>query len=526
MSQQDGAPRFGSGPTESDARLTLAGYLERVVKARVYDVVRETPLELAPQLSARLGNRVLIKREDLQSVFSFKLRGAYNKIASLSQEQAARGVAAASAGNHAQGVAFSARRLGLRAVIVMPRTTPEIKVRAVRALGAEIVLFGDDFDAANAEALRLTAEHGYTFIPPFDDPDVIAGQGTVGLELIRQHRQPIHAIFVPVGGGGLIAGIAAVVKQLEPETRIIGVEPDDAASLGAALAAGSPVRLDRVGIFADGVAVRQIGAEPWSIARRWVDEVVTVTTDEICSAIKNVFEDNRSLPEPAGALAIAGVERYVASRGCRDQTLIAIESGANLSFERLRHVAERADFGTSREALLAVTIPERPGSFLEFCRLLGRLPITEFNYRYGRAREAQIFVGVGLHGGGASEHAVLLERIRAQGYSVVDMTDNEMAKTHVRFMVGGRALGISDERLYSFEFPERPGALLQFLEQLGGRWNISLFHYRNHGAAWGRVLAGLQIPESELPAFEATLNRIGYLYRDESRNSAYELFLG
>jgi threonine dehydratase len=500
-------------------------YVERILKARVYDVVEETPLEDAPRLSQRVDNRVLLKREDLHSVFSFKVRGAYNKVASLRPDESALGIIAASAGNHAQGVALSARKLGLRAVIVMPTTTPPIKVEAVRALGAEIVLVGDTFDTANVEARRLSAEQKLTFIAPYDDPDVIAGQGTIGMEILRQHRSPIDAIFVPVGGGGLIAGIAAYVKSLEPHTRIVGVEPDDAACLQAALQAGRPVCLDRVGIFADGVAVRQVGEEPWRIAMQYVDEVVTASTDEICAAIKDVFEDNRSVPEPAGALAVAGLKRYVADRGVRGQTLVAIESGANMGFDRLRHVAERAEVGEAREALLAVTVPEVAGSFLRFCEVLGALPITEFNYRYSDGRAAHLFVGVGLRGGKA-ERASILETIRASGYPVVDLTDDEMAKVHVRFMVGGRSRGLGSERLCSFEFPERPGALLQFLRHLSGRWNITLFHYRNHGAAFGRVLAGIQVGAEDRGDFEAALDRIGYDHRDESSNPAYALFLG
>lgn len=500
------------------------GYLERILKARVYDVVSETPLELAPRLSRRLDNQVLLKREDLHGVFSFKVRGAYNKVASLTQSEAKRGVLAASAGNHAQGVALAAQRLGLRSLIVMPATTPEIKVQAVRALGSEIVLFGDTFDVARAEAERLCAERGYTFVPPYDDPDVIAGQGTIGMEILRQHRGPIDAIFVPVGGGGLIAGIAAFVKALHPTTRIIGVEPHDAACLHAALQAGKPVCLDRVGIFADGVAVRQVGAEPWRVVRELVDEVITVGTDEICAAIKDIFEDNRSIAEPAGALSVAGLKRYVAAHQANGQTFVAIESGANMGFDRLRHVAERAELGEDREVLLGVTIPEENGSFLRFCQALGRLPVTEFNYRCGDPRQAHLFVGIGLPSAGAPRRAVV-ERIRGAGYAVVDLTDDEMSKVHVRFMIGSRAQALENERLCSFEFPERPGALLAFLEQLGGRWGITLFHYRNHGAAFGRVLLGIQVPNAELSDLDGALQRIGYQYRDESSNPAYALFL-
>jgi threonine dehydratase len=503
----------------------MSGYIERILKARVYDVVDETPLEPAPRLSKRLGNRVLIKREDVHSVFSFKIRGAYNKIVSLTPEQSKKGVIAASAGNHAQGVAFAARRLGLRATIVMPTTTPDLKVDAVRSFGADVVLIGDTFDTANTEAQRRALHDDLTLIAPYDDPDVIAGQGTIGMEILRQHRSPIHAIFVPVGGGGLIAGVAAYVKYLEPATRIIGVEPDDAACLLAAMNAGERVCLDRVGIFADGVAVRQVGEEPWRLARELVDEVVTARTDEICAAIKDIFEDNRSLPEPAGALAVAGLKRYVAERGVSGQTLVAIESGANMGFDRLRHVAERAEVGEAREALLAVTVPEKAGSFLALCEVLGPLPITEFNYRYSDSDAAHLFVGVGLRGG-SSDRAAIVSKLRESGYPVVDLTGDEMAKVHVRFMVGGRARGIGSERLCSFEFPERPGALLSFLRHLSGRWNITLFHYRNHGAAFGRVLAGVEVSESDRDAFEATLDRIGYHHRDETNNPAYSLFLG
>ncbi|HET9954626.1 MAG TPA: threonine ammonia-lyase, biosynthetic [Polyangiaceae bacterium] len=505
--------------------MTEDGYLEKILKSRVYDVVSETPLEFAPRLSERLGCHVLIKREYLHSVFSFKIRGAYNKIASLSPEQAARGVVAASAGNHAQGVALAARRLNLKALIVMPATTPRIKVEAVRAWGAEILLTGDTFDVALAEAERLRAERGLTWIPPYDDPDVIAGQGTVALEIVRQHRAAIDAIFVPVGGGGLIAGVAAFVKRLYPQTRVIGVEPEDAACLHGALRANERILLDRVGIFADGVAVRQVGAEPWKIAQRWVDDVITVTTDEICAAIKDIFEDNRSIAEPAGALAVAGLKAYATTHSLSGQTCVAIESGANIGFDRLRHVAERAELGEAREALLAVTIPERAGSFLGFCESLGRLPITEFNYRYCDPEQAHLFVGVGLSGG-VVERQSIIQRVREGGYPTLDLSDDEMSKTHMRFMVGGRVLGLRDERLCSFEFPERPGALLSFLRELSGRWNITLFHYRNHGAAFGRVLAGIQVPEAELTSFRETLGRIGYQYREETSNPAYALFLG
>jgi threonine dehydratase len=499
------------------------GYLERILRARVYDVAVETPLDFAPRLSARLGERVWIKREDLQPVFSFKIRGAYNKLAQLSAADRSRGVLAASAGNHAQGVALAAQRLGIRACIVMPTTTPAIKVDAVRSWGAEAVLFGDSYDEAYAHALRLQAEEGYCFVHPYDDPDVIAGQGTVGLEIMRQHRGPIDAIFVPVGGGGLLAGVISYVKHVHPEVKVIGVEPDDAACLRAALDAAERVTLKHVGIFADGVAVRQIGEEPFRLVRDLVDDVITVDSDALCAAIKDIFEDTRSVAEPAGALGVAGLKRYVEQVPGRERTLIAIDSGANINFDRLRHVAERADLGEQREALFAVTIPERAGAFRDFCQLLGKLSVTEFNYRYGLQAQAHIFVGVGLSDG-ASERQALIARLTAAGLAVVDMTHNEMAKLHVRHMVGGRATA-SSERLFRFEFPERPGALMRFLSTMGGRWNISLFHYRNHGAAFGRVLAGMQIPAEDDPDFTHFLRELEYPCVEETDNPAYRLFL-
>jgi threonine dehydratase len=503
--------------------MTRDGMLERILRARVYDVAIETPLDPAPRLSARLGNSVLIKREDLQSVFSFKLRGAFNKMAGLSDAERARGVIAASAGNHAQGVALSARRLGIEATVVMPRTTPGIKVQAVRDLGAEVVLEGDGFDAAYARARKLEAERNLVFIHPYDDPDVIAGQGTIAVEILRQHRGRLDAIFVPVGGGGLIAGIAAYVKHIAPGTRIIGVESDDAACLAAALAAGERVVLDRVGLFADGTAVRQIGEEPFRIARQSVDEVVTVDTDEICAAIKDIFDDTRSIAEPSGALAVAGLKKYVEREHCAGQTFVAIDSGANMNFDRLRHVAERAELGEQREALFAVTIPERPGSFRSFCERLGPVSVTEFNYRYGDDTDAHVFVGVALEPGRTTRDA-FAAGLRASGYEVIDMSGNEMAKLHVRFMVGGRA-ATEDERLVRFEFPERPGALLDFLNAMGNRWNLTLFHYRNHGDAFGRVLAGMQVPAEDGGTFERFLQDVGHEYVDETANPAYPLFL-
>ncbi|MDV3237450.1 MAG: threonine ammonia-lyase, biosynthetic [Gammaproteobacteria bacterium] len=500
-------------------------YLKMILNARVYEVARETPLDPAPRLSQRLGNPVWMKREDLQPVFSFKLRGAYNKIAHLSEEDCARGVIAASAGNHAQGVALGARHRGIKALIVMPRTTPQIKVAAVRGYGARTVLHGDSYDEACAHALEIAAEKGMVFIHPFDDPEVIAGQGTVAMELLRQHTGYPHAIFVPVGGGGLIAGMAAYVKALRPEIKVIGVEPDDAPSMHQALAARRRVNLKQVGIFADGAAVRQVGAETFKVARRFVDEVILVSTDEICAAIKDIFDDTRSIVEPAGALAVAGLKRYAEREGLRDRDLIAINSGANMNFDRLRHVAERADLGERREALLAVTIPEQPGSFRRFCKTLGQRSITEFNYRYADATRAHVYAGVELSEGDAEREALVVQ-LRQEGYPVIDMTENEVAKLHIRHMVGGHAPSIDNEILFRFEFPERPGALLQFLTAIGERWNISLFHYRNHGADYGRVLVGIQVPAADRKRFREFLDGSGYPYWDETGNPVYDLFLG
>ncbi|MCP5150854.1 MAG: threonine ammonia-lyase, biosynthetic [Ectothiorhodospiraceae bacterium] len=499
-------------------------YLERILRAPVYALCRETPLDPAPRLSRRVDNRVLLKREDLQPVFSFKLRGAYNKLHSLGAEERARGVICSSAGNHAQGVAMAARALGIRALIVMPQTTPRIKVEAVAELGAEIVLHGGSYDEARERADALAAERDMVFVHPFDDPEVIAGQGTIAMEILRQHPAPIDAIFVAVGGGGLITGIGAYVKALWPQVRIIGVEPEDAPSMHHALAAGERVKLDRVGIFADGVAVAQVGVETFRLAQEVVDEVILVTTDEICAAIKDIFEDTRSIAEPAGALGVAGLKRYVEREGWTGRTLVAIDCGANINFDRLRHVAERAEVGEQREALLAVTIPEEPGSLRRFCELLGERSITEFNYRYADRRDAHIFVGIELRDG-AAERAQIVEALRAGGYPALDLTDDEMAKLHVRYMVGGHTHGAADEVLYRFQFPERPGALLRFLARMGRQWNISLFHYRNHGSDHGRVLMGLQVPSGESAEFERFLDDIGYPYVEESSNPAYRLFL-
>jgi threonine dehydratase len=503
----------------------LHAYIERILKARVYDIAIESPLTLAKGLSRRLGNRVLLKREDLQPVFSFKLRGAYNKLRNLPKSALDRGVIAASAGNHAQGVSMGASHLGVHAVIVMPKTTPSIKVEAVRNWGAKAVLYGDSFDEAYQHAVELSKARGLTFLHPFDDPDVIAGQGTIGMEILRQHPDPPHAIFVPVGGGGLIAGVAAYVKSIRPEVRVVGVEPEDAPTLHAALAADARVVLPEVGLFADGVAVKQIGEETFRIARETVDEVVLVSTDAICAAIKDIYDDTRGIAEPAGALAVAGLKQYVERTGVADAALVAIESGANINFDRLRHVAERAELGERREALFAVQIPERPGSFMSFCKALGKRQITEFNYRYADRYDAVVFVGVEL-GGGLAERREMLERIEKKGFTVTDMSENETAKLHIRFMVGGHAPGVADERLIRFEFPERPGALLNFLSRLGRRWNISLFHYRNHGAAYGRVLMGIQVPDAEHDELAALLTGLGYPFWEETDNQAYRLFAG
>jgi len=501
-----------------------ADYLTRILSARVYDVAIESSLDHAPTLSRRLGNRVLLKREDQQPVFSFKLRGAYNKMVHLTPAERARGVIAASAGNHAQGVALAAQRLGCAATIVMPVTTPHIKIAAVEARGAAVLLHGDSYSDAYEHALALQARTGATFVHPYDDPDVIAGQGTIGMEILRQCQGPLDAIFVAIGGGGLIAGIAAYVKRVRPEVKVIGVQPVDSDAMARSLAAGRRVKLAHVGLFADGVAVKQVGRETFRLARQYVDDVILVDTDAICAALKDVFEDTRAILEPAGALSVAGVKAWVERHRPKDRTYVAIACGANMNFDRLRFVAERAELGEQREAIIAVTIPERPGSFREFCALLGKRSVTEFNYRYSDSATAHLFVG--LEVASRQETKALLAELKRRRIEALDLTDNEMAKLHVRHLVGGHAPAAKNEILYRFEFPERPGALMRFLDSMSAGWNISLFHYRNHGADHGRVLVGMQVPPSDKAAFRSFLDGLGYDYVDESANPAYRLFLG
>jgi threonine dehydratase len=499
-------------------------YREKIEHSQVYAVARHTPLDLMPNLSVRLRNQVLLKREDMQPVFSFKLRGAYNKMANLSAEALARGVICASAGNHAQGVALSAQKLGCRAVIVMPTTTPAIKINAVRARGAEVLLFGDSYSDAYAHALEVEKSEGLTFVHPYDDPDVIAGQGTIAMEVLQDHPEPIEAIFCCVGGGGLLAGVAAYIKALRPEIRVIGVEAQDAEAMTESLKSGQRVMLEQVGLFADGAAVKQVGEHTFALVQQYVDEMIVVDNDEICAAIKDVFEDTRSILEPAGALAVAGLKAYAAQHGLQGKNLVAVASGANMNFDRLRFIAERAELGEHREAVFAVTIPETPGAFKTFCRLLGNRNITEFNYRYADAKQAHIFVGVSVQS--TSEPAEITRALDAAGLKALDLTGNEMAKLHLRHLVGGHAPQAQNEVVYRFEFPEKPGALMNFLESMGHNWNISLFHYRNHGADFGRVLVGMQVPPEEKAAFEQFLKQLGYPYWDESANPAYQLFLG
>ncbi|MFD2231122.1 threonine ammonia-lyase, biosynthetic [Alkalimarinus sediminis] len=500
-------------------------YIKKILDARVYDVAIETPLTDARLLSARFNNHIVLKREDLQPVFSFKIRGAYNKVFQLTEEEKAKGVVAASAGNHAQGLAYSAQKLGIKATIVMPQTTPEIKVNSVKSRGAKVILKGDAFDEASAYAQDLVKKKGMVYIPPYDDEDVIAGQGTVAMELLWQHTAPLHAVFIPVGGGGLIAGMAAYIKYIRPDVKVIGVEYDESACLYEALKANERITLDEVGIFADGVAVKQIGELPFEVAKDCVDEVVTVSADEICAAIKDVFDDTRSIAEPAGALSVAGLKKYVEREGLEDKNLAAVVSGANVNFDRLRYISERTEIGEKREAILAVTLPERPGSYKQFVQALSKRNITEFNYRYSDRSAAQVFVGVQIqHGGHGREE--LVASLKEDGYPVLDLTDNEMAKLHIRYMVGGHSSATYNERVFRFEFPERPGALMKFLMSLGTRWNISMFHYRNHGSAYSRVLMGVQVEEDDLPEFQKMLDKVGFRYWDETDNEAYKLFLG
>jgi threonine dehydratase len=500
-----------------------SSYLQRILNAKVYEVARETDLTPAAKLSKRLGNKVWLKREDEQDVFSFKLRGAYNKMAHLTPEQRAAGVICASAGNHAQGVALSAKKLSCRAVIVMPLTTPQVKIDAVKALGGEVVLFGESFTDAYGHAIELEQAQGLTFVHPFDDPDVIAGQGTIAMELLRQHPGPIDAIFVAIGGGGLISGVAAYVKALRPEVKIIGVQTTDSDAMVRSVRAGRRVTLNDVGLFSDGTAVKLVGEETFRITRELVDDYILVDTDAVCAAIKDVFEDTRSILEPAGALGVAAVKQYVASTGARGQTLVAITCGANMNFDRLRFVAERAEVGEQREALFAVTIPEARGSFKRFCELLGPRSVTEFNYRIADADVAHIFVGIAISR--PDEAARLARSFTKAGFETLDLTHNEMAKQHVRHMVGGRSELARDERLYRFLFPERPGALMKFLSSMHPDWNISLFHYRNQGADYGRILVGIQVPRGDAPALREFLAGLNYPFEDETANPAYRLFL-
>jgi threonine dehydratase len=507
----------------SERQTLLTSYLQRILTAKVYDVARETELDPARSLSARLGNQILLKREDNQPVFSFKLRGAYNKMAHLSPEQLARGVICASAGNHAQGVALGSKRMGCRAVIVMPLTTPQVKVDAVRALGGEVVLVGESYNDAYDHALQLGAAEGLTFVHPFDDPHVIAGQGTIGMEILRQHQGPIDAVFVAIGGGGLVSGVAAYLKAVRPEIRVIGVQTVDSDAMLQSVRAGHRVRLHDVGLFADGTAVKFVGEETFRIARELVDEFIVVDTDAVCAAMKDVFQDTRSILEPSGALSVAAVKQYVAREGCTGKTFIAITCGANMNFDRLRFVAERADVGEEREALFAVTIPEERGSFKRFCGLIGPRSVTEFNYRISGERQAHIFVGLSTAGHG--ESALVGALFAAQGFDAIDLSQDELAKSHLRHLVGGRSELAVNERLFRFEFPERPGALTRFLSSMHPDWNISLFHYRNQGADYGRILVGIQVPEADETTFQQFLATLDYPCIEETDNPVYRLFL-
>ncbi len=498
-------------------------YLQRILTARVYDVAIESPLDPARTLSRRLGNHVWLKREDCQPVFSFKLRGAYNKMVHLSAGQLAKGVICASAGNHAQGVALSARKLGCKAVVVMPVTTPKLKIDAVSALGGEVVLHGDSYSDAYAHALALEKTRGLEFVHPFDDPDVIAGQGTIGMEILRQHQGPIDAVFVAVGGGGLIAGVASYLKAVRPEIRVIGVQTRDSDAMAQSVAKGRRVTLPDVGLFSDGTAVKRVGRETFRLARKLVDEFIVVDTDAVCAAIKDVFQDTRCILEPAGALGVAAIKQYVETHRVKGQTLITITCGANMNFDRLRFVAERAEFGEQREALFAITIPEERGSFKRFCELIGPRSVTEFNYRIADAKQAQVFVGVSISK--RDEAARLATHFERHGFPTVDLTGDELAKEHVRHMVGGHSELARDERLYRFTFPERPGALMRFLSSMHPEWNISLFHYRNQGADYGRILVGIQVPAQDRQALDDFLKSLAYAYVDETENPVYRLFL-
>ncbi len=504
-------------------------YLKKILTARVYDVAQETPLELANTLSQRIDNRIYFKREDMQSVFSFKLRGAYNKMAHLTQAQLKRGVICASAGNHAQGVALSAARLGCRAVVVMPTTTPQVKIEAVKARGGEVVLFGDSFTDAYNHALTLEKKHKLTFVHPFDDPYVIAGQGTVGMEILRQHPEPIHAIFVAIGGGGLIAGVASYVKAVRPDIKIIGVQTTDSDAMARSLKAGRRVALPDVGLFSDGTAVKLVGEETFRIAKELVDDIIIVDTDAVCTAIKDIFQDTRSIVEPAGALAVAGAKAYVeraksSKKPIKGESLVTIACGANMNFDRLRFVAEMADAGEAREAVFAVTIPEERGSFRRFCETVGPRNVTEFNYRISDAKAAHVFVGIQITN--ADEAGKIARNFEKAGFGVLDLTHDELAKVHIRHLVGGKSELAGDELLYRFEFPERPGALMKFLSSMNPNWNISLFHYRNQGSDIGRILVGVQVPKKEMKEFRTFLAQLGYRHWDETKNPLYKLFLG